>query len=126
MSGRVVHFEVPFDDQARASSFYGEVFDWDLQPMPEMSYVMVTTGPTAPQGGGPQEPGFINGGMLRRGGDVTAPVIVIGVDDIDATLEAAEAQGGSTVEGKTQVGEMGFSAYLKDSEGNLIGLWQNP
>ena len=36
MSARVVHFEVPFDDADRARSFYREVFDWQIQSMPEM------------------------------------------------------------------------------------------
>ena len=33
--------------------------------------------------------------------------------------------GGSTVRGKEPVGDMGFAAYFTDSEGNLVGLWQN-
>ncbi len=32
----VVHFEIPVDDLERAKGFYATVFDWDLQPMPEM------------------------------------------------------------------------------------------
>ena len=125
MSGRVVHFEVPFEDQERASSFYSEVFGWQLQSLPEMSYVMVTTGPTAPQGGGPEEPGFVNGGMLARHAPIGGPVVTIEVDDIDATLAQVESLGGTTVSGREQVGDMGFSAYFKDTEGNLMGLWQN-
>ncbi len=26
--------------------------------------------------------------------------------------------------GKTPVGDMGFAAYFKDTEGNVIGLWE--
>ena len=123
MSGRVVHFEVPFEDQERASSFYSEVFGWQLQSLPEMSYVMVTTGPTAPQGGGPEEPGFVNGGMLARNAPIGGPVLVIEVDDIDEALAQVEDRGGTTVQAKVAVGDMGFSAYFKDTEGNLMGLW---
>ena len=64
MSGRVVHFEVPFDDGDRARSFYKEAFDWQLQEMPGMDYTLVMSGPSGDQG--PTEPGFINGGMLSR------------------------------------------------------------
>ena len=32
--------------------------------------------------------------------------------------------GGEVVRGKMQVGEMGHAAYFKDTEGNIIGLWQ--
>ncbi len=42
MSARVVHFEVPFDDADRARSFYADVFDWQIQPMPEMNYNVST------------------------------------------------------------------------------------
>ena len=33
--------------------------------------------------------------------------------------------GGSAAGEKMAVGEMGFAAYFRDSEGNLMGLWQN-
>jgi len=46
MSGRVVHFEIPFDDHERATAFYGEAFGWNLVPLPEMHYVLATTGPS--------------------------------------------------------------------------------
>jgi predicted enzyme related to lactoylglutathione lyase len=47
------------------------------------------------------------------------------VDSIDDTLKAVESLGGATVVGKEPVGEMGFSAYFRDSEGNVLGLWEN-
>ena len=125
MTGRVVHFEVPFEDQARASDFYAEAFGWQLQAIPEMSYVMVTTGPTTPMGGGPEEPGFVNGGMLARSAEVTGPVVVIEVDDLDAALAEVERLGGRVVEGKVAVGDMGWSGYFRDTESNLMGLWQS-
>jgi len=122
MSGRVVHFEIPFDDGDRALAFYGEIFGWDLMVMPEMSYTLATTGPSGDEG--PSEPGFVNGGMLRRESPTEGPIIVIDVDDIDATLAKVEAQGGQTLLGRQQVGEMGWAAYFKDVEGNTMGLWQ--
>jgi hypothetical protein len=124
MSARVVHFEVPFDDADRALSFYREVFDWQVQSLPEMAYNVVSTGPVSDQGM-PTEPGYIGGGMLQREAPVTAPVVTLAVDDIDATLAAVEKHGGSTVNGKQPVGDMGFAAYFTDSEGNVMGLWQN-
>jgi predicted enzyme related to lactoylglutathione lyase len=124
MTGRVVHFEVPFDDADRARNFYKEVFDWQIQPMPEMNYNMVSTGPTSDQGM-PSEPGFIGGGMMQRQAPVNSPVITLEVDDIDATINAVEKHGGAAVGEKMAVGDMGFAAYFSDSEGNLMGLWQN-
>jgi uncharacterized protein len=123
MSARVVHFEVPFDDADRALGFYRDVFDWQIQSIPEMAYNMVSTGPTSDQGM-PSEPGFIGGGMMQRQAPVTTPVITLQVDDIDATLVAIEKHGGTALGEKMAVGDMGFAAYFNDSEGNLMGLWQ--
>ena len=123
MSGRVVHFEIPFDDQDRASTFYGDAFGWKLTAMPEMSYVLVTTGPS--DQGPPSEPGFINGGMMQRELPVGSPVVTIDVEDIDGSLAKIENLGGTTVSAKQAVGDMGFAAYFKDPEGNVLGLWQN-
>jgi predicted enzyme related to lactoylglutathione lyase len=123
MSGRVVHFEVPFDDGDRARSFYAEAFGWDVTPMPEMRYTMVSTGPMGEMG--PSEPGYIGGGMMERTAEMPAPVITLAVDDIDEALQTVGKCGGSTVMEKMAVGEMGFAAYFKDTEGNVMGLWQN-
>ncbi len=43
MGARVVHFEVPFDDGERALAFYRDVFEWDINAMPEMQYNIVST-----------------------------------------------------------------------------------
>jgi predicted enzyme related to lactoylglutathione lyase len=122
MSGRVVHFEIPYENEERAHAFYTEAFGWTMTRLPEMRYVLTTTGPS--EQGPPSEPGFINGGLLERGLPVAGPVVVMEVADIDASLEEIERLGGATVSGKQPVGEMGFSAYFRDTEGNLMGLWQ--
>jgi predicted enzyme related to lactoylglutathione lyase len=123
VSGRVVHFEIPADDVARAEEFYRSAFGWNLSSMPDMGYTMVSTTPTDDQGA-PKDPGAINGGMFKREGALSTPVITIDVDDIDKALETIASNGGSTVRGKQSVMDMGYAAYFKDSEGNLMGLWQ--
>jgi predicted enzyme related to lactoylglutathione lyase len=122
MSGRIVHFEMPFDDGARARAFYGELFGWDLQEMPGFDYTLVMTGPSGDQG--PTEPGFINGGMGPRRSPLEQPLVVVDVDDIVATLATVEERGGEVVGGRQQVGDMGFAAYFRDTEGNVVGLWE--
>ncbi len=124
MGGRVVHFEVPFDDGDRARAFYKGAFDWNIMPMPDMSYTMVTTGPTA-ENSGPSEPGYIGGGLTERNELLQGPVITIDVDDIDAALAKVEQLGGKTVRPRQDVGGgMGFTAYFTDPEGNLMGMYQ--
>jgi predicted enzyme related to lactoylglutathione lyase len=122
VAGRVVHFEIPYDDGDRARAFYKEAFDWDMQGWDQGEYTMVTTGPTGEMGA--SEAGFINGGMMKREGIYGGPVVTIAVDDIDASLATVERLGGSTVQEKLPIGDMGWSAYFKDPEGNLMGLFQ--
>ena len=124
MSGRIVHFEIPFDDSERARGFYEKAFGWSMNHLPEMGYTLVTTGPSGELG--PTEPGYINGGLLSREDSPTpSPILVVDVDDIDATLAKVGELGGETVTGRIPVGDMGWSAYFKDPEGNLMGLWQS-
>ena len=120
---KVIHFEVPFDDGERATTFYREAFGWALDPMPNYQYTTVTTTPTD-DSGRPAGAG-INGGMLARQGPITGPVITIGVASIDDTLTSVERLGGKVAIGRQPVGTMGFSAYFHDTEGNLIGLWED-
>jgi predicted enzyme related to lactoylglutathione lyase len=51
-------------------------------------------------------------------------VITIGVDAIDDTVKKIEAGGGSVVQPRTEIPNMGAYAYFKDSEGNVVGLWE--
>ena len=125
MTGRVVHFEVPYDDADRARSFYSEVFGWSIQPVPDFEYNFVQTGPIDEQSGMPTEPGYIGGGMFERDSAVGTPIITIDVEDMTTALKAVEAHGGSTVRQPEQVGDMGVAAYFNDCEGNLMGLWQS-
>lgn len=123
MAGQVVHFEIPVDDPERAQSFYRDVFGWRMDPMPDMSYTMVTTAAVDEQGM-PTEPGAINGGMVVRTQPVTSPVVVINVDSVDDALAQVERLGGAVLRAKSPVGDMGYSAYFTDPEGNTIGLWE--
>ena len=124
MSGRVVHFEVPYDDAERARRFYADVFGWQIQPIPELSYDIVSTGPVSDQGM-PTEPGYIGGGMTQRGEHGAAA----GDHDRgrrprrDARAGAGERRVGRRRQGARR--RHGHAAYFLDSEGNLMGLWQN-
>ena len=124
MSGRVVHFEIPFDDGDRARKFYAEAFGWTINEIPDLHYSIVQTGPTEDDGF-PTETGYIGGGMLKRESPTDRPVITIDVEDIDEALAKIEELGGMTVLGRQDVGDMGWAAYFKDVEGNLMGLWQS-
>ena len=90
-----------------------------------MGYTIVMTGPTD-QESGPTEPGFINGGMFERSEQFPgkAPNLVIDVANVDDALAKVKDAGGTVVHERMPVGEMGFTGYFTDTEGNLIGLWE--
>lgn len=124
MAGGVVHFEIPADDESRARDFYSSIFGWEFQVLPEMDYSLAMTTPMD-EHGRPAVSGSINGGLFRRTGQLTAPVVTVDVGDIDAALAQIVAQGGSVHREKMEVPGSGWNAYFKDCEGNIVGLWQN-
>jgi uncharacterized protein len=120
----VVHFEIPADDKERANAFYKGAFGWHLSPMQEMDYTIAITTPSDEQTGMPTAPGAINGALFPRTDDLRTPIITIDVEDIDAALAQVESAGGSVAQAKDAVPGMGYFAYFKDTEGNIMGLWQ--
>jgi predicted enzyme related to lactoylglutathione lyase len=125
---KVVHFEIPMDDEARAKAFYGEVFAWQLDDVDMgggATYTTATTTPVDEQTRLPTEPGGINGGMMGRSADIPGPVLTIEVASIDETLTAIEANGGGTIQARTPIPGMGAFAYFRDTEGNVLGLWES-
>jgi predicted enzyme related to lactoylglutathione lyase len=121
---KIVHFEIPADDEDRARNFYREAFGWQLQEMPELQYTIVMTTPVDQQTQLPTEPGAINGGLMKRSADTPSPVLTVDVASIDDSLKQIEAGGGSTVKPRTEIPGMGAFAYFKDTEGNVMGLWE--
>jgi hypothetical protein len=120
---RVVHFEIPFDDKERAMKFYNSAFEWQLNDMPEMSYVLAQTAPVD-ENQQPREPGAINGGLFQRPKDAPSPTIYIDVESIDAALAKVQAAGGKVVTPNTPIPGMGAYARVADTEGNVIGLFE--
>jgi uncharacterized protein len=126
MSGEVGHFELPADNTERARKFYTSTFGWTMNHMPEMDYTMVETGAVDDQHM-PKAPGYIGGGIGKRGGPLEHPVVTIIVDELSAAIKKVEKNGGKIVRAKEEIpGNMGWTAYFKDTEGNVVGLYQSP
>ena len=122
---RVCHFEVPYAEKERMEKFYSDVFGWQFAPAPgDMPYTFVITTEVDEQFM-PKKTGGINGGTYPRGDEAaSSPVIVLEVESCEQKIQEVEAAGGANVTGPHQVGEMGIYAQVKDSEDNIIGLWQ--
>ncbi len=120
---KVLHFEIPFDDKARATKFYGECFGWKLTDMAQMNYVMAES-TASDENQRPKEPGAINGGLFPRPKEAPHPTIYVGVASIDEALKKVQRAGGKVVTPNTAIPGMGAYARVADTEGNVIGLFQ--
>src|SRR5689334_202980 len=107
----VEHFEIPTDDIERAQAFYKTVLGYDYEPWGD-DMGMLTQ---------PDEKG-INGDLHVRGA-TPHPTVVFTVDSIDDTIELALANGGEQLGDIQPLSETGRWVYIKDSEGNIIGLY---
>lgn len=122
---RPVHFEIHAVDPERMAAFYSELFGWTIQNWGgPMEYWMITTGPEGEMG--------INGGLMRRmgaapveGAAVNAFVCTVGVEDCDAMVAKALSLGGTVAMPKGPIPGMGWLAYIKDLDGNILGLMQS-
>lgn len=122
---KVVHFEIPYDNAEKAVEFYKNVFGWNIQAIPEMNYHIVHT-VEVDEKQMPKESGAINGGMYKRDEKSSkSPVIVVDVDSIDEHIKKVKESGGNVVREKVQVGDMGYYSQVSDTEGNIIGIWEN-
>ncbi|WP_284980263.1 VOC family protein [Arthrobacter sp. fls2-241-R2A-200] len=121
----IVHFEIPTENTERANTFYQSAFGWNLSPMQGMEYTIAMTTPSDEKTGMPTQPGAINGALFPRTDNLKTPILTIDVDDVDAALGQVERSGGSVVQGKETIPGMGYYAYFKDTEGNILGVWQS-
>lgn len=113
---KIVHFEVPVDDPQRATAFYHDVLGWEVSRYGEEPYWLV-------RAGADEEPGA-DGALVGREELHQAPVLIAGVADIDDVLSRVLKSGGAVIQGRLPIPGMGWSAYIRDSEGNTIGFFQ--
>jgi predicted enzyme related to lactoylglutathione lyase len=119
---RVVHFEIHADDPERAVRFYQKVFGWEITKWAgSADYWLVNTGPK-------EQPG-INGGLLRRHGPgpveghaVSSFVCTVDTPSVDETVQSVLANGGTIALPKMPIPGVGWLAYVKDTEGNILGI----
>jgi len=120
---KVEHFEIPADDVERARSFYMKVFGWEMNPVPGVNYTRLLTIRVDDKINLPRA--FeVNGAIIKRTEDIAAPVVTITVNEMDNALKRIEQEGGKIIVGKKEFGDRGYTAYFKDTEGNIMGLWQ--
>jgi predicted enzyme related to lactoylglutathione lyase len=121
MSQPVIHFEIMGRSPASLRTFYGNVFGWEFETQ--------DTGNDFVGDYGLVNPTLTNGGLGIPGGIGGGPdfqdqiIFYIGVPDVEAALQAAEAEGGKRVKGPFTTPDGNLTvAHLADPEGNVVGL----
>ena len=116
MGRPIVHFEIGARDYEKAMQFYGKVFDWNHSEHAGIKYVLIP----------PQAKDSIGGGINQiQEGQQPYVTIYVQVDDLQAYLDKAEANGGKTVVRPTPIPGTGSFAWLTDPDGNLVGLFKD-
>ncbi len=116
MGQPVVHWELWSEDPDRLSTFYKDVFDWEIRMIPEMKYHMVETGGE----------GGINGGIMKpqQGPWPGKLAFYIDVDDLDKFSEKIKKSGGKIVVDKVDVAGVGQFSLFEDPDGRVLGMWK--
>jgi predicted enzyme related to lactoylglutathione lyase len=116
MANPFVHVELNTTDVHKAKTFYGKLFDWELEyvPMGEDSYTMIKVG----EGTG--------GGMMKQmvPGAPSSWLAYVNVDDIDAATKKAKSLGATVVKDVTEVMGAGWLSIIVDPTGAPLGLWK--
>jgi predicted enzyme related to lactoylglutathione lyase len=122
----VSHFEIYGDNPEALAKFYTQLFDWDVQHMPEMDYRLIKSVDTGPDNR-PATVGAINGGLAKRpqGYGVNGSVNYVMVDSIETYVDKAQKLGAKVTKGKTAVPGMGWFAMFMDPEGNHFAIFKD-
>src|SRR5215470_1416722 len=121
MPNPVVHFEIPADDVARAKAFYENVFGWKIKQFPMPAGGPEYWGVTTRKEGAPG----INGGLMKRNMPGQPFANYVAVKSIDDFLTKVTAHGGSVILPRQEIAPgMGSIAVFKDTEENMMGLYQ--
>lgn len=113
MSHSIVHIEFPAEDRGKLGQFYSNIFGWELQEFPEMNYTTFSSGE-----------GSLGGGFasFSEANPQGAVIAYIDVDDVQAALDAIEAQGGKTLMPPMDVPGVGTIAHFSDPSGNRVAV----
>jgi len=111
--GSIVHVEFAVKDPKLVKKFYGELFGWKFQDVPQMDYTTFEA-PSGPGGGI---------GTPQKGQEVgiTNYILVKSVDEYVTKITKA---GGKILGPKQEVPGFGWMAWFQDPAGTKMALWQ--
>lgn len=111
MASEICHVEILAHDMARSREFYAGIFGWEFSPMMG-NYEVFKAG------------AGVGGALMTAPEHVQNVLFYIHVPDIEATLAAITAAGGTVVTPKREISpEIGYMGMFLDPAGNKIGLF---
>lgn len=110
MPAPIVFFDIAAPKDANLSTFYSEIFDWDIDEKGNVSVQIISS---------------VDGsnallGAIRQ--DPSEKLLYLGVDDITATLQKIVEYGGSIDQPRFEVPGLVVLGLFKDPAGNRQGL----
>jgi predicted enzyme related to lactoylglutathione lyase len=123
--GSFVHFEIQASHPQPLVNLYAGLFGWSFTKWEGPAvYWLIKTGPS-------DQPG-INGGLLPRRGPaplaemppVNAFVCTVEIPSLENALSQSIALRGTIVLPKMPIPGVGWLVYVKDPDGNMVGLLQ--
>ena len=113
-------FEIYVDDLERAKGFYQNVFQVELTHLPnDVKEIEMWAFPMHENAKG------VPGALAKMDGvapGVGGTLVYFSCEDCANELGRVEENGGEVMRPKFPIGEYGFIAIAKDTEGNIIGL----
>ena len=118
----VVWFEIYTDDLQRARRFYEQVLDIEFSPLgnPEAEQLQMLAFPADMESKNRASGALVHAPGMPAGHNSTLVYFI----STDCSIEAGrvEAAGGTLVRPKMAIGQYGFVALAKDTEGNMFGI----
>ena len=115
MVSKIKHIKIAGVDGYKLQVFYGKLFGWGIsrREVGGFDYHDIDI------------PGALTAGIRHEPKGEPEIVIYVEVNDLDRSVEKAEALGGSIRIPPTQHGSLRF-ALIEDPEGNPVGLTEQP
>ena len=111
--GSIVHIELHSADPAKTKQFYGQVFGWKFEEMPEMNYTMWKA---------PNEPA---GGLMHTMEGRPPQVLnYILSKSIDQSVQQIAAAGGTVIQPKMEIPGQGWWALFQEPGGTMMAVYE--
>lgn len=108
------YIEITVTEMARAKAFYAAAFGWEFNDYgPDYAGIRWSDGP-----------GEVGGLALGRPSGAGGVAVLLYSEDVDASVVAIQAAGGSIVEQPYEF-PGGRRFFFHDPDGNRLGVWQS-